>query len=134
VSILEPVDFVIDYSRSPELIPTKLQSSNSFNIYTSKTSVKIADSNWSKAISLESPGMVGFLEMTDKRRSESSQRVFELEVSINLGEGHNYGTKIVRFTPRFVLVNKTGRIIFYRQARWGEKEISEGGDEGIDFF
>lgn len=119
MSILEPVDFVIDYSRSPELIPTKLQSSNSFNIYTSKTSVKIADSNWSKTISLESPGMVGFLEMTDKRRSESSQRVFELGVSIDLGEGHNYGTKIVTFTPRFVLVNKIGGNIFYRQAWMG---------------
>src|SRR5690554_3123947 len=111
-----------------------MYSYNSFNVYTSKTAVKIADSNWSKAISLESPGMVGFLEMTDKKRSDANQRVFELGVSIELGEGQRYGTKIVTFAPRFVLVNKTGRTIFYRQPRWGEREVMERGTEGLDFF
>lgn len=105
-----------DPKQSKEFAKPFMFSYNSFKLFESKTSIKIANSTWSKGISLESAGMVGFLEIPDQTRpGKDLTKLFEVGVSIDLGESQFYRTKVVTFSPRFILFNNIGSEMYIKQ-------------------
>ena len=85
------------------------------DIFGNETSVKIANSKWSKSFSLESVGTDGSLQIQDN--SSNSKILFQLGVTIELHRGKYHRTKIITFRPRFIIVNRTDRNLYYRQVK-----------------
>lgn len=87
-----------------------MYSYGSYDLFGNKTAVTIASSKWSKAISIESIGTDGQISVGD-----DLGRSFELGVRIEMGSGAYHRTKMITFTPKFILINKLERVVFYGQ-------------------
>lgn len=62
-----------------------------------------------QGISLESPGVVGFLDIEDQLvPGKTHTKVFEIGYSITIGQGNYYRTKVITFSPRYIIVNNVG--------------------------
>lgn len=77
----------------------------------SRLSVKVEDSAWSKPFPLgvQNEGMI---TIKDKGQSE---RQYGFGVRVKPAPGRFWRTKLVRIVPAFVLVNKSQRVLKYRQ-------------------
>jgi Vacuolar-sorting associated protein 13, adaptor binding domain len=84
-------------------------------------------SRWSKPISLDAVGMTGQLELLERHHSTNRQGqtiMFCLGVSVELAPAPFQRTKMITFSPRFILVNKLEQSIFYQQ-------VNEDGDDDM---
>jgi len=81
------------------------------DIFKPRTSVKVADSEWSKAVGLESIGTSGEITADDKTTSVQ----YRIGVSIELLSERYFRTKVITFRPRYIIVNRTNREIYYTQ-------------------
>ena len=83
----------------------------SLDLFKPRTSIKIANSKWSKAVGLESVGTSGEVIANDKQTSIQ----YHIGVSIELLSERYFRTKVITFRPRYILVNRTSRDIYYKQ-------------------
>ena len=94
-------------------------SYSTFDLFGNRCSVKIANSRWSKSFSVESVGTEGHLRILDEERKaggeESGVMSFHLGITIELCPGKYNRTKRITFYPRYVVVNRTDRKLYYRQ-------------------
>ena len=72
-----------------------------------KVAVSVLNSNWSGPFGLDSVGSDGVVSAEDSGRGGTR---YELGCSIALGSGPFWRTKLVTFTPRYVLMNDTGSV------------------------
>ncbi|PRP86239.1 vacuolar protein sorting-associated protein 13 family protein, partial [Planoprotostelium fungivorum] len=102
--------------RTSQLSHPLMFSYSSPHMFESKTCIRVENSTWSKGITLDSPGMIGYLEISDRRRSNKKEdRLYQLGVRIDLAPSQFFRTKIVTISPRFILVNNTQLNLHYRQ-------------------
>jgi vacuolar protein sorting-associated protein 13A/C len=88
-----------------------LFSYTQFEPFRSRALIRTPNSNWSKPISLEATGTVGQIDMEVGHTSEA----FQVGVSIGLGEGKFYRTKVVKLAPRYIVTNETGDSVTLQQ-------------------
>eukprot|EP00743_Colponemidia_sp_Colp-15_P008438 GILK01009172.1.p1 GENE.GILK01009172.1~~GILK01009172.1.p1 ORF type:complete len:1282 (+),score=242.95 GILK01009172.1:355-3846(+) len=69
-----------------------------------KLSIMLNESRWSKPFPIHSVGFTGAVSMLGK--TSISKRRYELGVTINFASGVYHRTKVVTFSPRFVLLNQ----------------------------
>ena len=84
------------------------------DIFINKTCIKVANSKWSKPFSLESIGTDGSVSIPD---IEPNKTLFQLAVTIELKHGKYSRTKEITFRPRFILINRMERNLYYRQVK-----------------
>jgi hypothetical protein len=84
---------------------------NRFFYGSPKLSIKVEDSAWSEAFPL---GMQneGMITIKDKNHTG---RQYEFGVKVKPAPGRFWRTKLVRIYPGFILVNKSSRVLRYRQ-------------------
>jgi len=104
--------------RSPESSP--LFSSSSLPFSKQTCCVKIANSEWSKGLSLESKGVVGLLELSEapvvKKSGTMVLRSFPIGASISSPKDSKFWrTKVITFASSYVLVNNMDTTLYYRQ-------------------
>ena len=73
----------------------------------------MANSKWGKPISLESVGTDGSLSIEADGRK--AHQLYEVGVVIELLGGRFHRTKKITFSPRYVLVNRVQRNLYFRQ-------------------
>ena len=108
-----------DDALTNELAQPLMYSYNSNDIFGNKTSIKIAHSKWSKPVSLESVGTDGYVSVPCNE-NENPQISFQLGVTIELLTGRFHRTKAITFQPRFILMNKMDKNLYYRQVKSSE--------------
>jgi vacuolar protein sorting-associated protein 13A/C len=79
--------------------------------------VRIASSCWSNSISLASQGTSSVIEIPDTPVEGKATRLFQLGMTISAATGKFWRTKVVTFSPRFIMINNLGETIFYMQAQ-----------------
>ncbi len=80
-----------------------MQSKNRLN-------VQVSDSQWSQELNIDTVGWSGAIQVSQATHS------YTLVTSIQLATPSKYfRTKVVTFAPRYVLVNHTGHVLYYRQ-------------------
>ncbi|KAJ1680426.1 Vacuolar protein sorting-associated protein 13 [Spiromyces aspiralis] len=90
--------------------------------------VKVGNSKWSEPLSFEALGSSFVIEIPGR----NSRDRIHLGVEVEPGQGRYHHTKVVTFTPRFILKNNTGFAINFRQV--GRKESRTiGVDERYAF-
>jgi vacuolar protein sorting-associated protein 13A/C len=95
--------------------------------------VKIANSQWSKPLTFSTQGVQGFLELLDTRQPNTPLRSYQLAGDIEASPNPKFWrTKIVTFSPRYILVNKMKTTLFMRQLKT-DLTISLLPDEQIPF-
>lgn len=99
--------------RTDQLAKPIMYSYTSGDFFGNKTSIKVANSKWSKPISLESVGTDGSLAIEADGRK--SHQLYEVGVVIELLGGRFHRTKKITFSPRYVLVNRVQRNLYFRQ-------------------
>jgi hypothetical protein len=73
--------------------------------------VQVSDSQWSQELNIDTVGWSGAIELAGH-----SAHSYTLVTSIQLATPSKYfRTKVVTFAPRYVLVNHTGHVLYYRQ-------------------
>ncbi|TPX42076.1 hypothetical protein SeMB42_g05292 [Synchytrium endobioticum] len=87
-------------------------SYSNFEPITSRAQIKAGDSEWSKPLSFEAVG--SSYEVTVPSASNKNNEV-HIGVCIKEGEGRYYLTKVVTFTPRFVIKNNMSEDVHCRQ-------------------
>ena len=88
-----------------------LFSYTQFEPFKSRALIRTPTSSWSKPISLEATGSEGVIDLSVENSSES----FQLGLSITIGQGRFYRTKVLRLTPRYMVVNETGEALSFQQ-------------------
>eukprot|EP00850_Spirogloea_muscicola_P001736 SM000006S19501 [mRNA] locus=s6:1093208:1119415:+ [translate_table: standard] len=98
------------------LQPVLFSASNTFG---SHTALKVASSDWSKSIPLDTVGIKGAVHTTTRLMKKSQQtqvsKRYEFGVEISLAPSPFHRTKVVTITPRFVLKNRTGMPLLFKQ-------------------
>ena len=80
-----------------------------------KCYVKIANSKWSDGLTIDTAGMQGYLELLDKSNNSPIKK-FEVGVQVENSKNEKFWrTKIVTFTPRFIIVNNMTQSIVCKQ-------------------
>eukprot|EP00026_Physarum_polycephalum_P000021 Phypoly_transcript_00021.p1 GENE.Phypoly_transcript_00021~~Phypoly_transcript_00021.p1 ORF type:complete len:3252 (+),score=335.79 Phypoly_transcript_00021:281-10036(+) len=79
-------------------------------------SIKIANSEWSKGLWIESPGTVTHttLHCIDSDTDEHITQL-QLSMSVELAEGKFFRTRVVTFFPQYILINHLEQRIYYKQ-------------------
>eukprot|EP00850_Spirogloea_muscicola_P012926 SM000085S23276 [mRNA] locus=s85:540482:567052:+ [translate_table: standard] len=99
------------------LQPVLFSASNTFGTH---TALKVASSDWSKSIPLDTVGIKGAVHTTTRPLKKSQQtqtsKRYEFGVEISLAPSPFHRTKVVTITPRFVLKNRTGMPLLFKQA------------------
>ena len=114
-----------DLEKNTVLSAPLMYSYSDLDIFGNKTSIKIANSKWSKPISLESVGTNGSVSVNDT----DSKLNYHVGVEIELLTGRFHRTKKITFRPRYVLVNKLDRTLYYKQKDTKARYILEAGKE-----
>lgn len=101
---------------------SRMFSSSSMYISDSFACVRIANSEWSEAFKLEASETSSVISMSGQSikavEQDSSYRqscLYEIAITLQLTQISNLHTKILRFSPRFVLQNKIDRIMLISQ-------------------
>ena len=77
--------------------------------------VKIANSEWSQNINLNSQGTTSVFEIPDRRKPGKITQSFCLSMMVSSGSDIFWRTKIVSFYPRFIIVNNLKQDFIYHQ-------------------
>jgi hypothetical protein len=96
---------------------TSLFSSN-------RTCVRVDESRWSRPISFESPGTIGALEIPNGANARVPSLVYELGYTVDVAGGAFYRTKVIQFTPRFMVHNSTRFVVLVRQRSLNETALT----------
>ncbi|KAI8929325.1 hypothetical protein BC831DRAFT_410850 [Entophlyctis helioformis] len=86
-------------------------SYSTFEPLRSRAQIKVDNSEWSKPLSFEAVGSL--FQVTVPIPSEQAN--VHLGVSIKEGEGKYYLTKVVTFSPRFIVQNNLPEALYFRQ-------------------
>eukprot|EP00842_Homolaphlyctis_polyrhiza_P001382 jgi/Hompol1/2244/HPOL_005409-RA len=105
-------DQAIKGPRDPQVVAPLMFSYSSFEPLRSRTRIKVQSSDWSKPLSFEAVGSA--FQVTIPNNADSSN--VHLGVDIHDGEGKYYLTKVVTFSPRFIVQNNLNETIHVRQA------------------
>ncbi|KAF0534769.1 vacuolar protein sorting-associated protein 13 [Gigaspora margarita] len=95
--------------------------------------LKVGDSDWSKPLSFEAVGT--FLEVVIP--STSTSRAEEIHLGVSIQEGHQKYklTKIVTFTPRFIIKNNLNNDIIFREPEaTNETRVQSKNREPLHFL
>nr|KAJ3420850.1 hypothetical protein HK105_005137 [Polyrhizophydium stewartii] len=87
-------------------------SYSTFEPLRSRAQVKVDDSDWSKPLSFEAVGSAFQVTIPNP----AQQCNVHLGVDIKDGEGKYYLTKVVTFSPRFIIQNSMAESLYFRQS------------------
>lgn len=89
-------------------------SYSNFEPLQSRTQVKFAESEWSKPLSFEAVGSAFAISMVKEKMGHPGE--VQVGVHVQEGTGKYYRTKVVTFSPRFLIRNMLNEDIYYQQA------------------
>ncbi|OAJ41917.1 hypothetical protein BDEG_25446 [Batrachochytrium dendrobatidis JEL423] len=98
--------------RGPMEIEPFMFSYSTFEPLRSRAQVKVENSEWSKPLSFEAVGSA--FQVTAAKPSEKKN--IYLGVDVKEGDGKYYLTKIVTFSPRFIIHNGMNESMLFRQS------------------
>ena len=99
-------------TEADQLVEPLMFAYSNYEPLRSRTRIRVADSDWSKALSFEAVGSAFKIAVP------KGETPLEYQLGIDIQEGNNkhYLTRVVTFTPRFLMKNNTDEDIYYRQA------------------
>ena len=77
--------------------------------------IKIANSEWSQNINLNSQGTTSFLEIPDNYQDGRITRCFSISMTVSAGTDIFWRTKVVSWYPRFIIINNLENEFIYHQ-------------------
>eukprot|EP00761_Pharyngomonas_kirbyi_P006243 gb/GECH01006249.1/.p1 GENE.gb/GECH01006249.1/~~gb/GECH01006249.1/.p1 ORF type:complete len:2936 (+),score=680.48 gb/GECH01006249.1/:1-8808(+) len=98
-----------NYNVSEDNPQFHLFSFHEYNPFGNKVSLQLADSEFSKPFPVDNVG--ANLEIS----TNSNDRRYDIAASVSLGPGKFSKTKVITFTPQYVVVNKTGHQLELQQ-------------------
>jgi hypothetical protein len=90
----------------------------------SRACVRIEESRWSRAVSFESPGTIGALEIPNGASARVPSLVYELGYTVDVAPGAFFRTKLIQFTPRFMVHNSSRSVVLLRQRSLNETALT----------
>ncbi|KAH9250730.1 hypothetical protein BASA81_011446 [Batrachochytrium salamandrivorans] len=99
-------------SRGPTGIEPFMFSYSTFEPLRSRAQVKVDNSEWSRPLSFEAVGSA-----FQVKAAKTSEKInIHLGVDVKEGDGKYYLTKVVTFSPRFIIRNNVSESILFRQS------------------
>jgi vacuolar protein sorting-associated protein 13A/C len=133
--------------KTPSVVRTSRVNNNSQNQYSTsdvqpflfsygsgdnrrRAMVKIGNADWSVPVSFEASGTVSELTL----RTAHEQEELYIGFSVNEGVGKYHLSKIVTFTPRFIITNKLQEAIDFRDIAIPQPVALQPGDKSPLYF